>query len=403
MNLTGITLSGKYRLDTILGEGGMATVYAATHVRNASRVAVKVLHPKVALDEDLRKRFLREGYAANTVDHPNTVRVLDDDVTNDGLVYLVMELLEGKTLSCDETLSPSELVHVLDGLLDVLSAAHEKGIVHRDIKPENLFLTKDGELKILDFGIAKLRGSNLTTGTFGTPAFMGPEQALGKDVDALSDIWAVGATAFTLLTGKHAHEGQSPGAVLVRTATKPARLVRSVSPHIPEELAQIVDKALAFKKKDRWSSARAMRAALAHVDLSLPLGYAATLQVRTRLLRKMDAITEAPMTEAPTRLMSTPPWTLRPRMRKLLQTADMATLVILCSLSLHAEVIEPGPSASITRDFDGPASVFSLDSVAPGEPLRLVQVSSLPRIETRRSLLSLPPHVTNVKKDPLAP
>ncbi|MCA9634343.1 MAG: serine/threonine protein kinase, partial [Myxococcales bacterium] len=148
------TLKGKWTLDGVLGVGGMATVYAATH-RNQSRVAIKMLHPEVALDAEVTARFLREGYVANTVDHPGTVQVFDDDVTEDGAAFLVMELLEGETLESrwerkGHQLPVSEVLPVVDQLLDVLASAHAKGVIHRDLKPENLFLTKDGRLKVLD-------------------------------------------------------------------------------------------------------------------------------------------------------------------------------------------------------------------------------------------------------------
>ena len=193
----GSVLRGKYRLDRVLGVGGMASVYEATHLRNANRVAVKVLHRELALDPGLRARFLREGYAANSVEHQGTVRILDDDISEDGAIFLVMELLDGETLEArwERTGRKLGVAEVLDlgcQLLDVLAAAHARGIVHRDLKPENLFLTREGRLKVLDFGVARLReGSPTRTRTgavFGTPAFMPPEQALGRanEVDALS-------------------------------------------------------------------------------------------------------------------------------------------------------------------------------------------------------------------------
>ena len=145
----GSVLNDKYRLDRVLGVGGMAAVYSATHLRNASRVAVKLLHPEMAADSNVRARFLREGYAANSVEHPGTVRILDDDTAEDGSVFLVMELLEGETLDhrwerSGHRLGAREVARLMYQVLDVLAAAHAKGIVHRDIKPENLFLTRDG-------------------------------------------------------------------------------------------------------------------------------------------------------------------------------------------------------------------------------------------------------------------
>src|SRR5262245_57872770 len=184
----GSLLKAKWRLEKLLGVGGMAAVYAAVH-RNQNRVAIKMLHPELSVDPAMRIRFLREGYAANTVDHPGAVRVFDDDVTDDGAAFLVMELLEGETLETRAErvggkLSAGEVLLLADRLLDVLAAAHKKGIVHRDIKPDNVFLTTQGRLKVLDFGIARLRelgdpvslerspGSHKTAvGTFlGTPA-----------------------------------------------------------------------------------------------------------------------------------------------------------------------------------------------------------------------------------------
>ncbi len=269
----GAVLRGKYRLDRLLGIGGMACVYAATHLHNADRVAVKILHRELAIDGGLRARFLREGDAANRVGHPGTVRALDDDVAEDGSLFMVMDLLDGETLHArwrhrGHRLGAREVVRLVCEVLDVLSSAHARGIVHRDLKPENLFLTRDGKVKVLDFGLARPReGSPTETRTgavFGTPAFMAPEQALGKtsEVDAQSDLWAVGATAFLLLTGRLVHQAKTTEETLVLAATQAALPTGSVDPGVPAAIARVVDRALAFHKADRWPSARAMRDAL---------------------------------------------------------------------------------------------------------------------------------------------
>jgi serine/threonine-protein kinase len=270
----GQVLNAKYRLDRLLGIGGMAAVYAATHLRNANRVALKILHRELSVDRDLRARFLREGYAANSVEHPGTVRVTDDEVAEDGAVFLVMDLLDGETLDArwersGRRLRVAEVVTLTNELLDVLAAAHAKGIVHRDIKPENLFLTRDGRLRVLDFGVARLRETSPTKtksgAVFGTPAFMPPEQALGRvrEVDALSDVWAVGATAFTLLTGRFVHEGETGEEMVVRAATTPVPPLASFFMlTIPEPIARVIDRALSFERRDRWPSALAMKEAL---------------------------------------------------------------------------------------------------------------------------------------------
>ncbi|HEY8091094.1 MAG TPA: protein kinase [Polyangiaceae bacterium] len=269
----GTTLNGKYRLDRLLGVGGMASVYAATH-RNSKRVAVKVLHAELSLHPGLRTRFMREGYLANTVDHPGAVTVLDDDVAEDGSAFLVMELLEGETLAeaCDRhggRLPLRAVLSVAYQVLDVLAAADAKSIVHRDIKPPNLFLTRTGHVKVLDFGVARLRelGGEYATHSglaMGTPAYMAPEQALGRteEVDGLTDVWAVGATMFALLTGGPVHEASTPQEQMVFTATRSARTLASVSPDLPSAMTAIVDRALAFERGSRWPGAAAMRDAV---------------------------------------------------------------------------------------------------------------------------------------------
>jgi serine/threonine-protein kinase len=270
----GSVLRNKYRLDRLLGIGGMASVFAATHVNNKSRVAIKMLHAELSVNADIRARFLREGYVANSVEHKGVVRVIDDDITEDGAVFLVMELLDGETVGarCKRLggkLPPEEVAAIARPLLDVLTTAHDKQIVHRDVKPDNVFVTCDGVVKVLDFGIARLReGTNFTSTqsgqTVGTPAFMAPEQALGRaeEIGPFTDVWAVGATMFTLLTGALPHPARSDNEMLVLAATKPMRAVSSLNDTIPAELARIVDKATAFESGDRYADARAMRADL---------------------------------------------------------------------------------------------------------------------------------------------
>jgi eukaryotic-like serine/threonine-protein kinase len=294
-NRVGHTLRGKWRLDRLLGVGGMAAVYSATH-RNGSRAAVKVLHPEAALAPGVRQRFLREGYLANKVQHEGAVAILDDDVDEDGTVFLVMELLRGETLESRQhrhggDRSAATLLQIVDAILACLAAAHEKGIVHRDLKPGNLFITQNGKVKILDFGIARLaaeRTPGHTTGAqaLGTPGFMPPEQARGRweEVDARSDLWAVGAVMFAVLTGRYVHEAPTVNEQLLAAMTVPAVPVREEAPDVPEVVARIVDKALSFDKADRWATAEEMRHAIGEA---------------------FQALTGAPLTEA--RGLSVPP------------------------------------------------------------------------------------------------
>jgi eukaryotic-like serine/threonine-protein kinase len=270
----GTVLKEKWRLDKLLGVGGMAAVYAATH-RNGKRVAIKMLHPEHARNADVRTRFLREGYLANAVDHEGVVSIADDDVTDDGTVFLVMELLEGETVERRwerklRRLPVVEVLSIAHELLDVLGAAHAKGVVHRDIKPENIFLTRTGKVKVLDFGIARLRQLSAGPATtqngaaMGTPAFMSPEQARGRwdEVDSRSDVWAVGATMFALLTGRFVHQAETLNEQLLAAMTTVAPSITTVLPDLVPEVARAIDRAIAFKADDRWDDARAMQLAI---------------------------------------------------------------------------------------------------------------------------------------------
>jgi serine/threonine-protein kinase len=270
----GITLKEKWTLDALLGVGGMAAVYAATH-RNGMRVAVKMLHPELSLNGEVRTRFLREGYVANRVEHPGAVIVLDDESAEDGSVFLVMELLEGETLAHRferkaRSLAAPQILLIADQVLDVLASAHEKQIVHRDIKPDNIFLTKTGTVKLLDFGIARLRelstqsSATRSGSTMGTPAYMAPEQARARwdEVDARTDLWAVGATMFKLLSGRVVHVAETLNEQLLAAMTVPAPPIATLVPTAAIPLVEIVDKALAFDRENRWQDARQMQEAV---------------------------------------------------------------------------------------------------------------------------------------------
>jgi eukaryotic-like serine/threonine-protein kinase len=222
----------------------MAQVYAATH-RNGRRAAVKVLRPELAVEPVFVERFLREGYLVNKIQHPGAVAILDDDTTPDGAPFLVLELLLGRTLRERVTttgpLDVDDALHIGVEVLDVLAAAHDHGIVHRDLKPENLFETTEGTIKVLDFGIARLRErahgglETLTGTTMGTVGYMPPEQARGQstEIDARSDLWAVGATLYTLLTGRVLHEAPGTNEGLLEAMTTPVPPMRELAPSLP--------------------------------------------------------------------------------------------------------------------------------------------------------------------------
>ena len=274
----GTVVNGKWHIDERIGSGGMATVYAATH-RNGHKAALKMLHTQLSRDESTRARFLREGYVANAVGHPGVVHVQDDGVTEDGCAFLVLDLLEGEDLETRRlrsggALPVDDVLAIADQALDALGAAHDKGIVHRDVKPDNIFLCDDGRVLILDFGLARMKslpGSGVqggeTTGTgvtIGTPEFMPPEQAKGRrdEVDARSDVWGLGATLFTAITGKYVHDASTLHEQLIASATLQPRSVCALAPHVSPSIGVVIDRALELSKADRWQSAREMLRAL---------------------------------------------------------------------------------------------------------------------------------------------
>jgi serine/threonine-protein kinase len=265
----GQMVGGHWRLERLLGVGGMAAVYEARS-EYGSEAAIKLLHPEMNQREDVRERFVQEGELARRIDHDGVVRVRGIYADPGMDAYLVMELLHGETLTDRlaraEGLDEQELLRVLEQLLDVLVEAHEKGVVHRDLKPDNLFLTDSGTLKVLDFGIARLSGAQQKHKTkvgvaLGTVPYMAPEQARGKrsEIDARTDLFAVGAMAFRILTGRNVHEARTDGEMLIAMASKPAPPIRSVAPHIRPELARVIDLSLAFEKDNRYPDARSMQ------------------------------------------------------------------------------------------------------------------------------------------------
>jgi serine/threonine-protein kinase len=273
----GAVLNDKWTLERLIGVGGMAAVYAGLH-RNGARAAVKILHSDLARYKEVRERFQREGYAANKVNHPGVVKVLDDDIIasgpDAGCAYLVMELLHGESLQDrlerGVVLGEREFLELASEVLDVLQAAHERGVVHRDLKPENLFFARDGgsrdrtRVKVLDFGLARLLDSQAITTyglALGTPSFMSPEQASGRhdEIDGRTDLFALAATGFRLRTGRRIHEADSPVEVVAMMSRLPAPRIGTIAPDVGAPFARVIDRALEFKREDRYESASAMR------------------------------------------------------------------------------------------------------------------------------------------------
>jgi serine/threonine protein kinase len=274
----GTVLNGKWHLNALLGVGGNGTVYSAEH-RNGLHAAVKILDARDVTPFQ-RERLQREGALSNKLAGAGGVQIYDDDETDDGKPYLVMELLLGASLDVlaaerGGTLPPALVQQYAISVLGTLDVAHEMGIVHRDVKPENIFVTTSGDVRLLDFGVAAVAGEVGIPGPAGTPAFMSPEQARGRSefVDEQSDLYCVGATMFTLLSGEFVHgDAWTTNEMMIVTASHPARSLKSVLPDAPAEIVRIVDRALELHKPDRWLTADEMRAALMAADsMSAPL------------------------------------------------------------------------------------------------------------------------------------
>ncbi len=268
-SLSGQVLDGRYQVQKKLGEGGMSYVYLAREVATASDVAIKVLSPKLATDKSSVERLRREAGLAMRLDHPNVCRILRLGESEDGLIYLVMPFLKGELLSDREVRGgPMEVtpgIQVLRQVCAGLHHAHELQIVHRDLKPENIMLvseTASDRAVVMDFGLAKERRADpaiaklTATGIIlGTPEFMSPEQIRGKQLDARSDIYALGIVAFEMFTGKLPFQGRNAQEMMIaRLRGQPLRL-RQLRPELPEGLEKALGRALESNPDARYDTA----------------------------------------------------------------------------------------------------------------------------------------------------
>jgi len=278
----GTVIKGKWTLDALLGVGGMASVYGASH-RNGQRAALKILHADFARDKVICERFLREAYVSNKIGHPATVQVLDDDRTEDDSPFLVMELLEGNTVrdlwkKAGRRMPIPEALKICDDILDCLVACHAIGVIHRDLKPANVFVTNAGVTKVLDFGVAQMRSATserTATGTaLGTPAYMSPEQAMGlvDQLDGRTDLFSIGAMIHALVTGQRINNGRTENEALIMAATTPVPSVARVAPDLPIELIGLIDKSLAWDRRNRYADAREMQSAVRDVVKAVTQG-----------------------------------------------------------------------------------------------------------------------------------
>jgi eukaryotic-like serine/threonine-protein kinase len=264
-------LGGRYELDGIVGRGGMAEVYRARDIRLDRVVAVKTLREDLARDATFQARFRREAQSAASLNHPSIIAVYDTGEDTSGpepVPYIVMEYVDGRTvrdlLRDDRRLLPERALEITDGVLRALDYSHRNGIVHRDIKPANVMITRSGEIKVMDFGIARAVSDAQATMTqtaqvIGTAQYLSPEQARGERVDSRSDLYSAGCLMYELLTGRPPFSGDSPVAIAYQHVTENPVPPSRLDPEIPPWADAIVMKAMAKNPADRYQSAGEMR------------------------------------------------------------------------------------------------------------------------------------------------
>jgi len=277
-DLVGQRIAGKYDVTQRIGGGAVADVYEAVHNRLNQRVAIKVLRREFSRLPAVTRRFLTEGRAASAVRHPGIIQVFDVDQLDTGELYIVMELLQGDDLSVvlerERQLEPARATEIALQILDALDAAHRAGVVHRDLKPENILLWADPQgrehAKIIDFGVARLEREGpaalrkTAEGTIiGTPYYISPEQARGEqDIDHRTDVYAVGVILFEMLTGELPYTGTSVQGIINRMLEEPFPRVRALEPALSEAFEEVILRATARRRDDRYPSAAAFAGAL---------------------------------------------------------------------------------------------------------------------------------------------
>src|ERR1017187_864081 len=276
-------LGGRYELDGVAGRGGMAEVYRARDIRLGRVVAVKTLRDDLAGDQAFQERFRREAQSAALLNYPSIVAVYDtgEDLAGPAPVpYIVMEYVDGQTLRDllrdGRRLLPKRALEIVGGVLRALDYSHRHGIVHRDIKPANIMLTRAGEVKVMDFGIARsLTGSQVTitqtSQVIGTAQYLSPEQARGERVDARSDLYSAGCLLYELLTGRPPFTGDSPVAIIYQHVGQAPKPPSTYQPDLSADLDAVVLHALVKDRDGRYQDAAQFRSDLAAARRGQPI------------------------------------------------------------------------------------------------------------------------------------
>lgn len=302
------TLAGRYAISEFIGQGGMATVYRGTDVKLGREVAIKVMRASLADDEQFRSRFRQEAQSASRLAHPSIVRVFDagDDLIQTGegaqrLPFIVMELVDGENLrdlTKQERFTHTEACRVVDSVLAALEYSHRAGIVHRDIKPANIMITRTGQVKVMDFGIARAVSETSstvqqTTEILGTAAYFSPEQAKGETVDTRTDLYSTGVLLYELLTGDVPFRGDTAVAVAYQHVSERPKVPSERDPSVTPELDRVVLHALAKDRGKRFQTAREFREALRLAAAGTMPAIASVDEVESVLFSRPEVLSES--------------------------------------------------------------------------------------------------------------
>jgi serine/threonine protein kinase len=414
-DLTDRVLMNKLRVVRLVGEGGMGAVYEVEHLITRHRRALKVMHSSYASSPETIARFVREAGVAGTLKTPHVVETYDAGQLDDGSPYVLMELLEGRTLGglfeSGEKVHVGRLVGLICQVLEGLDVAHRAGIVHRDIKPDNVFVgvgQRDmPRVTLLDFGISKFLDTQFDVNAsltaegamMGTPYYMSLEQASGRvDIDVRSDLYSVGVMLYEGLVGQKPYEATSLTALVVKIHEGDHITVQKAAPHIPVELANVVEKAMAVRREDRYQTASELLAALVPFADSRYVVSLHTLRLSNNFDKTIDATTTAAITK-PRAASAPPPPPQKPLWPKL------AALGAVAAISVGAYVVTREPSATpeaIAPEVTPPVVVPEVTQVAATPEVTQVatpEVPPVPEVTVTQTPVAERPHTTRVRPE----
>ena len=363
-NLSGQLIDNRYELLRILANGGMGTIYEGLDTRLDRKVAVKIMHPHLAQDEEFISRFIREAKAAASLSHPNIVNVMDQGWNQSGIpaVFLVMELVEGQTLreliANKGAFTINETINYLSPVVSALAAAHQIGIVHRDIKPENILISNDGRIKIADFGLA--RGTNLgqtmtaeASVILGSVSYLSPEQVQRGISDARSDIYSIGVMAFEMLTGKRPHISDSPMQIAFLHVNEDIPKVSSKGIKLPKELDELIYAATSRNPDDRPKDAIAFSNALRNIQIKFDpakqqMSLELDLPIRKEVPKPSKKAVAPVIEEEPTTEITKPLKVKREKEKKPRKKFGKVAVILAIALGFGGWWTLIGPGARVT-------------------------------------------------------